>query len=527
MEETTLVLRFRDLVTDNGGTILEHMELIKKNKYVWWAWWKKQHEQTPSSVFTLLKELLPDDPQEFFLVDSGQGRIYKALCTGIEFRAKSPISSPQSDCTPAYYSANNYHAWFRFSQITPCDESALRSFSYVDCKELLKEDSWNYSMFSNKRIFSVKELIQQNRSLWLVRPAATSDSDHEIVLHELDYANPKDFSTNYHQSTGDALLWLSDLHMTNTGYEKEEGKLSKTMGAHIKGCLANKKIAGIIVSGDITDKASEEGFTQAKALLNELNAVLCGSNSGKTILICPGNHDFSWETKELEKEPGSDKRKEPDFIYNHPDNAKLYSDLYHSLYKKQPNQYYSCGKKFLLSSGHLVEVAALNSVLLQQYPNFEGHGYLSEEQLNFVAEHMGWTENPNSPAIRIAVMHHHYLPVCLTEKPSADRASSSVYDADRLMKWMVQHNIKLLLHGHKHQGFVSQILYPDKATSNLSSDDLHKVTVIGLGGIGPRDTSNEFAIIRFKHDEIILECCRVYPDNSSPDGYSKTISLKL
>ena len=97
----------------------------------------------------------------------------------------------------------------------------------------------------------------------------------------------------------------------------------------------------------------------------------------------------------------------------------------------------------MLSSGHMLEIAALNSVILQQYPNFEGHGYLTQEQLDFVAKEMKWDDEENQNAIRIVMMHHHYLPTCYAEAIDATRSSSVVYDADRLMSWLVKYQVKL------------------------------------------------------------------------------------
>src|SRR6266404_6138785 len=43
----TVILRFRDLVTDQGETIKEHTRLLKQFGEVWWGWWARQTEKTP------------------------------------------------------------------------------------------------------------------------------------------------------------------------------------------------------------------------------------------------------------------------------------------------------------------------------------------------------------------------------------------------------------------------------------------------------------------------------------------------
>ena len=53
MNLKTVILRFRDLVTSENGTIEQHKALIDKYGYVWWTWWKKGGEKIPDD-FSLL-----------------------------------------------------------------------------------------------------------------------------------------------------------------------------------------------------------------------------------------------------------------------------------------------------------------------------------------------------------------------------------------------------------------------------------------------------------------------------------------
>lgn len=138
--------------------------------------------------------------------------------------------------------------------------------------------------------------------------------------------------------------------------------------------------------------------------MKDLNNELPAPVSSENILLCPGNHDFARATIDLPRSMA------PDFIYNKSEHTVTYSEFYKSIYNIAPNRYFATGRKLLLSSGHMLEIAALNSVILQQYPNFEGHGYLTQEQLDFVAKEMKWDDEENQNAIRIVMMHHHYLP---------------------------------------------------------------------------------------------------------------------
>lgn len=520
----TIILRFRDLVTEENGTIKRHQDVIAQNGYVWWAWWKKGDETTPVPEFSSLATNARTAPVNLFLVDSGQGLVYRATCEDVDLRAAQRMPSPETEKTPEYYREQEYYAWFKFTQIEQCDESELKQFSYVDCPALFANKNIDYSKFNHKKVYSVAELIQQNRTVWFVRPAREDDLENEIILLNSEIIQPACFSRQYFQAHGDALIWLSDLHLAEKNYESREGAIRKTLGAQIYECIhkhSNKGIGGLLISGDITSYAKPEGFDLAKQLLKDLNSGLSSPVSSENILLCPGNHDFAREAKDLSC--GA----EPDFIYNKLENAAAYSEFYKSIYNIAPNQYFVTGRKLLLSSGHMLEIAGLNSAILQQYPNFEGHGYLSQQQLDFVAKEMRWDDEENQNAIRVVMMHHHYLPTCYAELIDATRASSVVYDADRLMNWLVKYRVRLLLHGHKHKTFVSQINYPKQPDADINSECMHRVAVVGMGGTGASGVQNKFATIYFVRDDVFIDFYNIYSDESSEDRFCQSVRLSL
>ncbi len=514
----TVILRFRDLVTAENETIAKHLAVIGQHGYVWWAWWKKGNEKTPKKEFAYLSIEAKSQPLDIFLVDSGQSLVYRATCSGVELTAKDKIPSPERDKTPEYYCDQEYYAWFKFTKIEPCDESDLTGFSYVGCDSLFGDDNADYSQFNDKRIYSIKEIIQQNRTVWFARKARDSDRNNEIILLNADFIQPSHFSAKYYQSSGDTIVWLSDLHLYDHLFESERGKIRQTLAQHLLRCLDKRRVAGLLITGDITSFAKESGFDEAQRLLQDINYDVAGLNA-ENILICPGNHDFAWEGHDLLKDA------QPAFIYDNLENAKGFSGFYHSIYKIFPNRFFASGKKLLLSSGHILEIAALNSLLLQQYPNFESHGYLSQEQLDYVAQEMGWDNSDNQNAIRIVMMHHHYLPACYTEVIDVTRASSAVYDADRLMNWLVKYDVRLLLHGHKHRTFVSEVNYPVEPEKDVAVGSMRRITVVGMGGTGAAGVENKFATIHFSGDEAVIEFHKIHSDDSSADAICQKIEI--
>lgn len=516
MNIKTIILRFRDLITADKQTISMHQEIINQKGYVWWGWWKKGEEKTPLQEFSYLGTKARESFIIIFLVDSGQNLVYKAQCIDIVCQQNQKMPSPDKEATPGYYCEQDYYAWFKIESIEECNEQELKQFSYVNCNDLFIDENINYKNFENKKIFSSQELIQQNRTVWFVREAHNDDLDYEIILLNSDIIQPTHFSNNFYQATGNVIVWLSDLHLPDKVFEERKGKQQQTLAQHIRSLTDKENIGGWIISGDITSRAESEGFKKAQTLLQDL-----GIKTSQNILICPGNHDFKRESTLLSE------NEEPAFIYDKIQNTTDYSEFYSSIYKLKPNEFYAAGKKIMLSTGQLVELVALNSVILQQYENFEGHGYLSQEQLDYVAEEMGWNKEENKNSIRIAVMHHHYLPTCFTERIETTKASSVVYDADRLMKWLVKYNVRLLLHGHKHNTFFAQVRYPKKQCEQITNEDFAQVTVIGMGGTGAKNADNKFGLLKFSQNQVVVEFYKLNSDGSQSDVKCQTLTLFL
>lgn len=521
----TIILRFRDLVTAENETIKKHKAIIEESSYVWWAWWKKGGEKTPVEEFAPLSVRVTSNPIDVYLVDSGQNLVYRAVCKGIALREEEKMPSPEKEKTPEYYRNLDYCAWFKFTKIEECTEQELREFSYVDCKSLFCNENTDYSKFDNKRIYSISELVQQNRTVWFIRKAEDADRDNEIILLNSDWVQPAHFSAKYHQSFGDTIVWLSDLHLSDNVFPSDGGTPRAALAQHLLRRISdcNYDVAGLLISGDITSRAEENGFQQAKLLLQDVSHGIPILNS-ENILICPGNHDFARESEDLPENAA------PSFIYSKLENTTGFSDFYRSIYNLSPNKFFSSGKKLLLSSGHLLEIAALNSLILQQYPNFDGHGFLSQEQLDFVAEGMGWEPDNHTNTIRMVMMHHHYLPACYAEAIDATKASSVVYDADRLMNWLIKYHVRLLIHGHKHKSFVSQISYPTAPGEKeiaMDSDSMRQVAIVGMGGTGAAGVENKFAAIRFNHGEAVIEFHKIHSDEATPDTVCQTVKILL
>lgn len=520
-----IILRFRDLGQVQGYTIEKHKSIIDEKKAVWWSWWRKGNEKIPEVEMSLFKNRAEGGSIEVYLLDSGQKKLYKAECKGIQFAVKDGetvnIPSPDKDLTPEYYRNNVDPIWFKFTSIEECTKEELCKYSYVIVKDLFIDPETNYSMFNDKRIYSEKELIQQNVSMWFAREYQPEDPCHEIILTNANIIEPYDFSPGYYELKSDSLLWLSDLHCSDkitVPIIRSEGEGKNSLADRI---VSLADMGGLLISGDITNHGKQQGFEIAERMIQELNNNTSRPFSTETIMFCPGNHDFVRDETEISADVAERIQKESDTV-------KYYSDFYYKIHNKTPNEYFACGRKYLTACGRTVEIVALNSVMLQQYINFEGQGYLSKDQLDYVAEQMGWKKGEKSATIRIAVMHHHYLPTCYVEDINPRKPGSVVYDANQLMTWLNDYNVRILLHGHKHVPFSAAVETSCESENRIDFSNGKFVYIVGMGSTCvPCSSGNVYGEIRFQRDEINIVFHKLSWDGSEPDQLWRTIKIPV
>lgn len=88
-------------------------------------------------------------------------------------------------------------------------------------------------------------------------------------------------------------------------------------------------------------------------------------------------------------------------------------------------------------------------------------------------------------------------------------------------------NIKLLLHGHKHQSFVSKIGHFDNSIYEIDEDRMKNIYVIGMGGTGAFNCENKFSTLTFCNDHIELKFFRIYADNTETDKCVQTLRIPI
>ena len=524
---SSLILRFRDLSTPLGDTIKEHQALIAAKKFVWWGWWSKGGERIPLETIASLNNIARNKTLRLLLFDSGQEKLYLAKCNEILWdRDTNRISSPDPGRTPGYYGKNKYLCWFKFTEIVEAGnpEKELKKLTYVQVDEFFTEPPSKFLAFYGKQISSLKELQAQPRSIWFTRPYTKTDRSHEILLLDYQKLSPSEFPETFREKKSTKILWISDLHCSVGKFHSFPVKRSAgrdDFATALKKALTSNgigELAGVIVSGDITWRAEADEFSMAFYALRDLKSHQANLE-WYDFCVCPGNHDIAFS-----KDPS-----DPSLPVANPlEKARLnYDDLYKSLFYIKPSLHMSSGRKFLLGNLLPVEIAVFNSSSLQQEKkHFQGHGFIGDEQLDAVAKSMGWNKNsPKSLGYRIAVLHHHILPVSFRDTPQRDTSYSVLLDAEAFSRWIVQHRVNLVLHGHMHQPFHSRVSRLPELVPDPDPSDYHEYDVVGLGSSGVKLEHvgevghNTFAILDFSDGECVIEIYSLHPTNPSRKLY--------
>lgn len=527
----TYLFRFRDLVKSEGFTIEQHNSIAKRKKYVWWGWWAKAGECFPTSELECATE---KSPCPIFLFDSGQAKFYRTRLIAVASSPSGNTKKPapeNGDHTPNDYKGAQLPGWLKISEITEISsDEVLKVYSYVPLNSMYPSGSSDLDeQLFNKIVFSALELKKQDRTIWKVRPSAAGDFQHEsLAIHY----RPDNFIKKHSHKESAFIVWVSDIHFDdgsgkhNFPFEDDaqHKRLSTRISELVDKYTPGLRCAALAISGDITWQSQEKGFQHALEFIEDIRS--SQDLTPDDLILCPGNHDVGLVTREeYARYTGQDP-----YTGQHPDNTKdwnLLAKEYHEISKEKYLDFYkkiflraaedslAQGRKFLLAGHKVVEIAALNSCLLQQVKDqFQGIGFIGEAQLDAVANGMGWKQDKKKKGItRIVMLHHHLTPVNEVEDARLDARYSVTLDAERLMRWIVTHKVDYVLHGHMHR--CNSITITRKLNSLEPSSDEnpeHTFKIISLGSSGVvstelpnQDRSNYFCIMDFSGEPTVFK----------------------
>jgi 3',5'-cyclic AMP phosphodiesterase CpdA len=372
--------------------------------------------------------------------------------------------------------------------------------------------------FYDNQVFSFMELKYQDRTIWFIRKRVATDRTYELHIYDRARAAPSNFPSQPIASSNTTLLWVSDLHF---GQEHNFPLASNVHANNLSEAVRKdlesaeiKEIAGVILSGDLTWKADTAEYDNCRTFLENIKS--WSTLSTDQIILCPGNHDLAFSRTPWQKGAAVD------IAFD--DAIKNFAEFYQGIFFLRPNQFLCSGRRFLLGNAIVVEIACLNSSLLNQVQGvFQGHGYLSDAQLEFAAEALGWRHAVvDAPrALRIVVLHHHVVPILYREVPVYDRQSSLVYDAGALCRWLAQWQVDLVLHGHMHDPAI--VKESRRYGEVAGAEQWREFTVAALGSTGVKlnhtaDNRNTYGILRFQRRTLSLELRQISRPVTRPPG---------
>lgn len=415
--------------------------------------------------------------------------------------------------------------WLKISNIENISDSdILKKFTYTSFDSLFSGSKDLDEQLFNKVVFSVTELKEQDRTIWKIRTALDDDFQHEsLASHYIPY----NFNRKYSQKNGEFIIWLSDIHFDDGNgkhvFPMQDNSQQKCLSSCVVE-LADKygngnKCAGLAISGDLTWQSQSKGFKQAAKFIKDVSSSL--SLTPDDIVICPGNHDVGLVSKDdylemigIQETDNLSTNLVEQYYKESKDN---YIDFYRDIFQRKPEEDLSQGRKFLLGGHKIVEVAAINSCILQQVKDsFLGIGFIGEQQLNNVAESMGWIRkngkyiSKKRGVIRIAMLHHHLTSINEVEDAYLDSRYSVTLDAERFLRWVVRHKIDYVLHGHMHRSSCITITKKSSPLEPVSSSNFeHTFQIVSLGSSGvvsselpSQDCANYACILDFSGEKL-------------------------
>ncbi len=170
----TIILRFRDLVTEQGGTIKEHKHIIQKYGEVWWGWWMRPQERPPRTLFQELSNRAESSgPIEAYLLDTGSNKLYAVRISKVATAPSgSLIVTPDPDKSPEYYHRGRYPAWFLLKSLEEARFEDLRlTYESFPTKPEMHD---TFAQFRGQKVKSLEELRHHDVTLWVVKHSPLS-----------------------------------------------------------------------------------------------------------------------------------------------------------------------------------------------------------------------------------------------------------------------------------------------------------------------------------------------------------------
>ncbi len=303
------------------------------------------------------------------------------------------------------------------------------------------------------------------------------------------------------------LVHLSDIHFGKHAVDLAEmhrfaanGKLrsSKKLADHIVDecgpAIGDPSRAFVIVSGDLGYQATDDEYAEVKGSLEAIIERLAIDKSH--VVLVPGNHDVNWKLAGYK----SEHRFDPFLGFV----STFYGDQFRQFYpsvtgdltflrvRPAPHQIFSIHRFDKLG----IVFVGFNSCVVEDQNKH--YGAIGQDQLDLVRNALKEVPPGN---VRVAVMHHHVLPLQRELSPEEGGAAfdlSIVRDYAVIEHALHELDFDIVLHGHKHEPGVRE----SKLVHAYNHSGGKRIVVCGAGSAGvqkkelPQGRGNHFGIYR-------------------------------
>lgn len=262
------------------------------------------------------------------------------------------------------------------------------------------------------------------------------------------------------------ILHLSDMHFGSTHYfstlpsahdsipHGDKPSIEKFVGRAIEREQLKPNL--LVISGDLTQQGTSKEFALARSAISSiLDSAREAANTTDLVLI-PGNHDVNWALQEGDPETGMAFQPYINFRNALITQGRIDVPI-------NPERLYEV--RSFESEGVKVIVAAFNSAVLIK--KGDSRGYIGSTQLDNALQEV-YEIDPSNQSLRIAVFHHHLVPVHSVEANIGSEALLT--DAPVVKQKLYKAKFLMVLHGHRHQGHEEMV-----------SDGENSLVVIGCG----------------------------------------------
>jgi len=512
-----LLLRFRDLIAE---TIPAHRDIIRDKGHCWWGWWGRPSEDGHRQSWSDFAEEIDREGDGWVgLFDSGKKhRVYKARVTSV--RVRESLEDDELEKVPEYYRNSPYSkVWLRLESIVEID-AFFGEYSLEKAPRLPGIPPERRNRLEGKVIMDANELRSMDTTLWEVRPRLEDDLEEHFMTATFSFSEP--VSHRGFQVHGDTILHLTDLHFARGDHRREhawgfasETNHAPTMADSIAAAIraSGQKIGFVLVTGDLTFKASEGEFEEAARSLNLLRTHL--DLDTDQVVVIPGNHDIAW----ADTLPDADES----LIYAREKDTEAYRLFFRDFFKYDPDTHLSMGRRFWFPHGGTVEICALNSsTLAQNRHHLPGMGWVHAGAVASTTGELGWHDRQTGMSLRLLALHHHLaVPESYNHPDEFSKGFGMAADATGLMRQAVRRGVHLAIHGHRHVPFIWRTRVYDLPNEPGDEWDLGELSILGGGSAGSSSVrdGNYFNTISVQSDAITVSIFK------SEKGFQKGFEL--